>query len=50
MNLKKKKLLIITFLIFSFMDKTYAKYESVFFDYNIKSLDGNNIELSDYKK
>ena len=32
------------------MDKTYAKYESVFFDYNIKSLDGNNIELSDYKK
>ena len=32
-----------------FMNKTNAKYEKIFFDLNIKSLDGKNIELSEFK-
>ena len=32
-----------------FMDKTNADYEKIFFDLNIKSLDGKNIELSEFK-
>ena len=35
--------------MFSFMNKTFAKYEKIFFDFNIKSIDGNNLELSKYK-
>ena len=31
------------------MDKTNADYEKIFFDLNIKSLDGKNIELSEFK-
>ena len=31
------------------MNKSLAKYEKIFFDLNIKSIDGNNIELSEYK-
>ena len=35
--------------MFSFMDKTFAKYEKTFFDFSIKSINGNNLELSKYK-
>ena len=35
--------------MFSFMNKTFAKYEKTFFDFSIKSIDGNNLELSKYK-
>ena len=35
--------------MFSFTNKSFAKYEKIFFDLNIKSIDGNNIELSEYK-
>ena len=35
--------------MFSFMNKTFAKYEKIFFDFNIKSIDGNNLEFSKYK-
>ena len=35
--------------MFAFMNKSFSKYEKIFFDFNIKSLEGNIIELSDYK-
>ena len=31
------------------MNKSLAKYEKTFYDLNIKSIDGNKIELSEYK-
>jgi len=31
------------------MNKTFAKYEKIFFDFDIKSIDGNNLEFSKYK-
>ena len=40
---------LIIISMFSFMNKTFAKYEKVFFDFNIKSIDGNTLELSKYK-
>ena len=40
---------LIIISMFSFMNKTFAKYEKIFFDFNIKSIDGNNLELSKYK-
>ena len=46
---QKKKFIIIFLIMFSFMNKSLAKYEKIFFDLNIKSIDGNNIELSEYK-
>jgi len=46
-----KKILFITIFLsmFTFMNKSFSKYERIFFDLNIKSLDGNLIELSEYK-
>ena len=35
--------------MFAFMNKTFSKYDKIFFDLNIKSLEGTNIELSEYK-
>ena len=35
--------------MFSFINKSLAKYEKTFFELNIKSIDGNNIKLSEYK-
>ena len=46
---RKKKLIIIFLIMFSFMNKSLAKYENTFYDFNIKSIDGNNIELKEYK-
>ena len=40
---------LIIISMFSFMNKTFAKYEKIFFDFNIKSIDGNNLEMSTYK-
>ena len=46
----KKKLFIIIILAMTFFtDKTNANYEEIFFDLNIKSLEGNNIEFSKFK-
>ena len=45
--MKKKIFIIITLLMFAFMNKTFSKYEKIFFDLSIKSLEGNNIELSE---
>ena len=36
--------------MFAFMNETFAKYEKNFFNLSIKSLEGNDIELSKYKK
>ena len=46
---KKKLFIIIILSMIFFMNKTNAKYEKIFFDLNIKSLDGKNIELSEFK-
>ena len=35
--------------MFAFMNETFTKYEKNFFDLSIKSLEGNDIELSKYK-
>ena len=47
--MKKILLSLIIISMFSFMNKTFAKYEKIFFDFNIKNIDGNNLELSTYK-
>ena len=47
--MKKILLTLIIISMFSFMNKTFAKYEKTFFDFSIKSIDGNNLELSTYK-
>ena len=46
---EKKIFIIIILLMFAFMNETFAKYEKIFFDLSIKSLEGNDIELSKYK-
>ena len=46
---EKKIFIIIILLMFAFMNETFAKYEKNFFDLSIKSLEGNDIELSKYK-
>ena len=46
---KKKLFIIIVLSMVLFMGKTNADYEKVFFDLNIKSLEGSNIELSKFK-
>ena len=46
----EKKIFIIIILTMTFFTgKTYANYEEIFFDLNIKSLEGNNIEFSKFK-
>ena len=47
----KKKFYLLIFLIFmfSFNSKSLAKYDKIFFDFNIISLGGENINLADYK-
>ena len=47
--MKKILLFLIIISMFSFMNKTFAKYEKTFFDFSIKSIEGNNLELSTYK-
>ena len=46
-----KKILFITILLlmFTLTNKSFSKYDKIFFDLKIKSLDGYLIELSDYK-
>ena len=47
----KKKLLIYIILLsmFSFANKSSAKYEKIFFDLSINNIEGNDLELSKYK-
>ena len=44
-----KLTLFITILMFTFLSKSNAKYEKIFYDFEIKSITGENIKLSDYK-
>ena len=44
-----KLILLITILMFSFLSKSNAKYEKIFYDFEIESITGQNIKLSDYK-
>ena len=44
-----KLTLFITILMFTFLSKSNANYEKLFYDFEIKSITGENIELSDYK-
>ena len=41
--------IIILVIMFSFLTKTHAKYEKVFFDFQIKSINGELIDLSKYR-
>ena len=45
----KKIFIIIILTSVIFMNNAQSNYEKTFFDLNIKSIDGNNIELSKYK-
>ena len=48
--LKKYFLIVYTvFIMFSFFGKVEAKYQRLFFDLNIKSINGDEINLSQYK-
>ena len=40
---------IIILSMFSFINKTLAKYDKIFFDLNINDINGNNLELAKYK-
>ena len=42
--------IILFFLMFGFTSDGLAKYEKIFFDLSIKSLDGENIEFSKYRE
>ena len=44
-----KIIIFITILMFSFLSKSNAKYEKLFYDFEIKSITGDIIQLSDYK-
>ena len=42
-------LILISLIMFSFMEKVEAKYDKLFFDLSIKSIDNDLINLSEYK-
>ncbi len=42
------KIFLVTFMI-SFTSNANAKYDKVFYDFNIKSINGENINLNEYK-
>ena len=44
-----KLTLFITILMFTFLSKSNANYEKIFYDFEIKLITGQNIKLSDYK-
>ena len=49
MPYKKYLLILISLIMFSLFEKVDAKYEKLFFDLNIKSLNGETIKLSKFK-
>ena len=44
-----KKILIITIIMFSFFTKTDASYEKLAYEFSFKSIDGDKINLQNYK-
>ena len=47
---KKLILKYIVIIMFSLFGKVEAKYDKLFFDLNIKNINGKNLDLSKYKK
>jgi len=47
--MKKVLIIAITFFMFFFKNTAVSNYEKVFFDFNIKSISGDIINLKDYK-
>ena len=47
--MKKYLLITLTLFMFFFKNQLYANYEKVFYDFTIKSLSGEMINLADYK-
>ena len=47
--MKKYLLVTLTLFMFFFKNQLYANYEKVFYDFTIKSLSGEMINLADYK-
>jgi glutathione peroxidase len=45
-----KKILILTIIMFSFLNKGNAQYEQLATDFSFKSLEGNVIDLAEYKE
>jgi len=46
---KIKLLFILSITMFFFNNMTLANYDKIFFDLNIKDINGNNLELSEFK-
>ncbi|MDB4845912.1 glutathione peroxidase [Candidatus Pelagibacter sp.] len=46
---KSKLILVIILIMFPFKNKALAQYDKIFFDLNIKNIEGKTIELSKYK-
>ena len=46
---KNNLLILICLIMFSFMEKVEAKYEKLFFDLSIKSINNKVINLNKYK-
>jgi len=46
---KKFNILILILTIMFFSNSGNAKYEKIFFDFNIKSIEGNEINLENFK-
>jgi glutathione peroxidase len=49
MYYKNNLLILITLIMFSFFEKTEAKYEKLFFDLSIKGINGETINLSEFR-
>ena len=47
--MKKLILVGVSFLMFFFNNNTLAKYEKIFYDFEIEDISGNTINFSDYK-
>jgi glutathione peroxidase len=49
MPYKNCLLILISLIMFSFTDKVEAKYDKLFFDLSVKSIDNKDIDLSKYR-
>jgi len=49
MNSKNYLIILIFTLMFSFFEKVEAKYEKLFFELNIKSINGESLDLNQFK-
>ena len=49
MSYKKYLLILISLIMFSFIEKVQAKYEKLFFDFSIKDINKEVLNLSEFK-